>query len=219
MEITDYEKRFVSAYTTEIQGKVDPATGKRGPNWIKPGVLRRMYKVLLNNTQHPGVSGLEDIHLNGQVQISRCSRVFGLTFSGDTHAWRLKISTASGTEFTPRFPNGTYPMVSTLSPGSSWNNTATDMAGPDNLTINAIPTRQVAWTQLPMLIEPNWELDPNESLMFEGLPNSVTAIILEIGIHVWEFPGMIRGMEAPIVDMPARSGGGPAIMPATGKRC
>lgn len=209
LELSEYEKKFVGLYPSENK------PGEVG----KPGVLRRLYKVLLNNTQHAGVSGLEDIHLNGQVQISRSSRVFALTFSGDTHAWRLKISTASGTEFTPRFPAGTYPMVSTLSPGTSWNISATDMAGPDNLTINAIPTRQIAWSQAPMLIEPNWELDPNEALMFEGEAQSVSALILEIGIHIWEFPGMVRGMEGPAQDMPVRMGGGPAIMPATGKRC
>ena len=216
LELSEYEKRFVSAYGTPGV-KADPVK-KTAEVLPKPGVLRRMYKVLLNNTIHASVSGLESIHLNGQVQISRASRVFALTFSGDCHAWRLKISTASGTEFTPRLTGGTYPMVSTLSPGASWNITATNMAQPGNLTINAVPTRQIAWQQMPFLIDPNWELDPNESLLFEGTAMSETALILEIGVHVWEFPGMVRGMEGPDKSSAVpRMGGGPAIV--TGGGC
>lgn len=196
LELTDYEKRFVSAYAG--QGK--------------PGTLRRTYAVTLNNTAQPTIPGLENIHLQGQVQISRASRVFALTFTGDIHAWRLKISTASGTEFTPRFPNGTYPMVCTLSPAASWNLSAF-LDQPDNLTINAIATRQIAWQQLPLIIDPNWELDPNESLMFEGEAQSVDNLILEIAVHVWEFPGMVRGAPGPVNETP-RMGGGPSLPPS-----
>ncbi len=158
LELSEYEKRFVAAYQTKD----------------KPGVLRRTYNVPLNNTAQPTIPGLQNISLQGQVQISRASRVFALTFTGDINAWRLKISTASGTEFTPRFPNGVYPM------------------------------------QLPMIIEPSWELDPNESLIFEGQPIVETALILEISVHVWEFPGMIRGMDKMEPENP-RMGAGPSL--------
>lgn len=212
LELTEYEKRFVAAYSTPAV----PASGRNPAIPGKPGVLRRMYKVLLNNTEHPGVTGLEDIHLTGGVQISRASRVFALTFSGDVHAWRMKMFLASGTEFTPKLQGGTYPMVSTLSPGASWNIASTDMAGPDNLTINAVPTRQIAWQQMPMLIEPNWELDQNETLMFDGEAQSETALVLEIGVHVWEFPGMTRGLEGPEKEQAPQMSGGPVIV---GSRC
>ncbi len=209
LELSDYEKRFVAAYgTPEI--KADPKKGIKGSP-AKAGVLRRIYRVILNNTVHAAVSELQNIHLEGQVQISRASRVFALTFSGDVHAWRLKISTASGTEFTPKLTGGTYPMVSTLSPGASWNFSATNIKQPGNLTINAIATRQIAWQQLPFIIDPNWELDPNESLLFNGEAQDASALILEIGVHVWEFPGMIRGMEGPDQSAIPRSGGGPSF--------
>jgi hypothetical protein len=201
--LTDYEKRFVNAY----------AGGG------KPGVLRRTYVTRLNNTAQAGIPGLENIHLNGQVQISRASRVFALTFSGDIHAWRIKVSTASGTEFTPRMTGGEYPMVCTLSPATSWNfdASADGFQQPDNLTINAIATRQIAWQQLPWIIDPNWELDPNESLLFEGTPQDASALVLEIAVHVWEFPGLIRGMDGPTPGALPRMGGGPSVN--TGKSC
>lgn len=206
LELTDYEKRFVAAYSTPAV----PATKSSPAIPGKPGVLRRLYKVILNNTAHAGVPGYEDIHLTGGVQISRASRVFGLTFSGDVHAWRLKMFLASGTEFTPKLSGGVYPMVSTLSPGASWNLAATTMDQPDNLTINAVATRQIAMQQAPMIIEPNWELDQNETLMFDGEAQSVSALILEIGVHVWEFPGMTRGLEGPEKEEPPRMGAGPS---------
>jgi hypothetical protein len=196
LELTEYEKRFVGAY-------------KSGE---KPGVLRRLYRVLLNNTVQDTIPGLEQIHLIGQVQISRAARAFALTFAGDTNAWRLRISTASGEEYTPKLVS--YPVVSTLSPGSQWNTLATDFSGPSTPAVGEASLQQLARIQLPLIIEPNWELDPNETLIFEGFPLLQTAIMLEIGIHVWEFPGMIRGAEGP--SGPARAGGGPAIQ---GGRC
>jgi len=210
LHLTDYEKRFVAAYSTPAipaskDGKTPAVPGK-------PGVLRRMYKVILNNTAHATVPELQNIHLTGGVQISRASRVFALTFSGDCHAWRLRISLASGTDFTPKFAGGDYPMVSTLSPGASWNLDSTNMAQPGNLTINAVPTRQIAMQQMPMLIDPNWELDQNETLIFEGEAQTDAALILEIGVHVWEFPGMTRGLEGPEKEGPPQMSGGPAIV-------
>jgi hypothetical protein len=41
--------------------------------------------------------------------------------------------------------------------------------------------------RLPLIIEPNWELVPNEVLIFTGIPIVDGQIILEIGVHVWEF--------------------------------
>jgi hypothetical protein len=211
LELTEYEKRFVSTYGTPGV-KADP---KKGIKEVleKPGVLRRTYKVLMNNTQHPTISGMEDIHLNGGIQISRASRVFALTFAGDIHAWRLRISLASGTDFTPRLSGGTYPMVCTLSPASSWNS-ACFLSEPSQVNVSPVPetvSRQIAWQQLPFIIDPNWELDPNETLLFEGEPQNESALILEIAAHVWEFPGMIRGMDGPEKGEKPRMGGGPAL--------
>lgn len=204
LELTEYEKRFVAAYSTPAV----PASGRNPAIPGKPGVLRRMYKVLLNNTEHPGVTGLEDIHLTGGVQISRASRVFALTFSGDINSWRIKMFLASGTEFTPKLQGGTYPMVCTLSPAASWNIAATVANAP---TFNET-FEQFAYMQLPMLVEPNWELDQNETLMFDVEAQTENPIILEVGVHVWEFPGMTRGLEGPEKEHVPQMSGGPVIV-------
>lgn len=218
LELTDYEKRFVSEYkeivpVLDAAGKpvIDPTTGKP-KTWAKPGVLGRRYKTQLNNVANPNVPSLTQVKLDGSIQIARRSRVFGLTFAGDVHAWRLNIYTASGEQFTPRLAGGTFPMVSAMVPGTSWNATATDMSGPSVLTFPAVPDNieagQIANISLPMLIEPNWELVPNETLFFQGVPMVETAIILEIVAHVWEFPGMIVGAAGPDKSQAPRMGGG-----------
>lgn len=212
LELTEYEKRFNSAYGVPAI----PENKAKGINAqpAKPAVLRRMYKVLLNNTVH-SVAGLENIHLSAGIQISRASRIFALTFSGDVHAWRLRISLASGTEFTPKLPGGNYPVVSSLSPGGQWNFAATDIKQP----LNTAGSNQMSFMQLPYIIDPNWELDPNESLLFDGTALTASALILEIGIHAWEFPGLIRGLEGPIPGENARMGAGPAIGTEDKGRC
>lgn len=196
LELSEFEKQFVGAYAS--------------PG--KPGVLRRTYGVTLNNTAQPTIPGLENIKLQGQVQISRASRVFALTFTGDINSWRLKISTASGTEFTPRFPNGTYPMVCSLSPAASWN-IAAFLTAPAVVNAGVAGTEQISWMQLPLIIDPNWELDPNESLIFEGTveAGAPTNCILEIATHVWEFPGMVRAEDAKPTKENPRMGAGPAL--------
>lgn len=122
LELTDYEKQFVAAY------KIPPTP--ENPNG-KPGVMRRTYKCLLNSQVNVNVPGFERVHLSGSIQIARRSRVFGLTFSGDVHAWRLNIQNASGEQFTPKAPgiDGVLdPRVSAMVPGTSWNGGAGAMA-------------------------------------------------------------------------------------------
>jgi hypothetical protein len=176
IELTDYEKRFVSLYKTKD----------------RPGVMRRTYKVLLNNTINSTVPGLEVVHNEGAIQIARRSRVFGLTFGGDTNIWRLNISTASGEVFTPKFAGGADPVVNSLTAGSMWNIYATDLNSPSDVPGGEGSSKQMAFSIMPMLIEPNWELSPNEQLIFRGISETDNSI-LEIGVHAWEFPGMVMG--------------------------
>lgn len=145
----------------------------------KPGVLRRAYSVLLNNVANATLPGQESIHLSAAVQIARRARVFGLTFATDLTRWRLNISTQSGETFTPTLIGQSLPLVSTLAPG---------------------------FGTLPMIIEPNWDLLPNQQLIFTGTPLDVTAIVLNVTIHVWEFPNMVPG--APIPGAPGAQSGG-----------
>ncbi len=224
LELTEYERRFVGLYKAEVPilgPDKKPLLDKQGKPRMRelPGVLRRVYKILLNNQVNASVPGLEAIHLTGQVKISRRSRVFGLTFAGDTNLWRLNIETATGERMTPQLPGADgAPVVSAMCPGTSWNALASaDMAGPTLLTFDgAVTARQMAYNSLPLIVEPNWELLPNESLIFTGAPipaGLADAVILEIAVHIWEFPGMVQGAAGP--GGAARFAGGPS----TGRNC
>lgn len=195
LELTDYEKRFVSWYKTDKL----------------PGVLRRSYKVLFNNVINTLVPGFEQPHTEGSVQIARRTRIFGLSFSGDVHQWRLNIATSAGEQYTPRLPGGFDPRVTALAPGVAWNSGASDMAAPMEVAspiagFNGL--NQTAFAMHPLIVEPNWEMLPNESLLFTGTPLNVEAIILEIAVHVWEFPGMVIGAKEPDPTRAARFGQG-----------
>lgn len=191
LELTEYEKRFVRVYK---DGKY-------------PGVLRRAYEVFFNSKADSTNPGLENIRLTGQVQIARRTRVFGLTFAGNLGSYRLNIKTASGELMTP-VPQGADgpPIVSSLIAGSAWN--AMSAYG-DQVIVSGLQTpggRVVSsfdgsFAAGPLILDPNWELAPNETLMFEGTPiaNQVTTEfvmaqpaqkLLAITVHVWEFPGM-----------------------------
>lgn len=221
LELTDYEKRFCGIYESKVQ-QIGPdgkplfeKDGKTPKMWVRPGVKRRTYKVLLNNQANAAVPGLEAVHLTGSVKISRRARVYGLTFAGDTNYWQLQIQTATGEQMTPLLPGGVYPVVSSMVPGTSWDQQASaDMAGPSVVTFDVgVLASQLAMNTLPLIIEPNWELLPNETLMFTGVPIPAalaSAIILEVAVHIWEFPGMVTGAAGPGSD-PARSGAGPSI--------
>src|SRR5258705_13747142 len=89
LELSDYERKFVRIYK---DGKY-------------PGVLRRTYKVVLNSPAQ-AAKNLPVEQLTGQIQIARRSRVFALTFSGNTDSWRLGITNASGTNYTVTDPRG-----------------------------------------------------------------------------------------------------------------
>jgi hypothetical protein len=184
LELTDYEKRFVRVYK---DGKY-------------PGVLRRAYEMTFNTVADPLTPGLESIKLSGRIQIARRSRVFGLSFAGNLGTWRLQIETASGEQMTPKGISDGYPIVSSMIAGSSWNGLAAIGAEPMVNDSNGVSHFIGSFTQGPLLIDPNWELSPNETLIFNGFPIDVinvepTAVgpaqsLLSVVAHVWEFPGM-----------------------------
>lgn len=202
LHLTSYEQKFVRIYKTAKF----------------PGVLRRTYKVsLFQRGDADDIPSYDrpDTVLSGQVQISRRSRVFGLTFMGNTDSWRLQITNASGTLYTVRDPRQQQdPVVSSLVPGSRFNAislggaaTPLNAAAPPvtpGIGPNDITNRQFAPIQqpAPLIIDPNWVLLPNETLIFNGTALQVNYqgvdpdeeltpdLALTIGIHVWEFPGM-----------------------------
>jgi hypothetical protein len=168
LELTDWERRYVRPYSQEV-------TLQDGRRVRLPGVLRRVYPRTISNiplTAPPAA----------QVQIARRSRVFGLTFSGDMSYTRLQITNATGTQFTmPDQRLGVFPYVTALLGGTPL--MAGSILGPSS----ALPVSQAA----PWLIDPNWVLQPNETLIFNGMWATTESVrVLNIGVHVWEFPGM-----------------------------
>lgn len=193
LELTDFERQFVRVYKTAD----------------KPGVLRRTYKVTINSPEQP-TKNLPTAKLSGQIQIARRSRVFGLTFSGNIERFRLQITNASGTLYTLKTPRTQRdPLVTTLIASSAYN---ADSLGGLTPPLDGTGLSQgvgpyfdndglFAMEQpFPLLIDPNWLLMPNETLIFNGTPVPVSLevddetvnpfLVLNIAIHVWEFPGM-----------------------------
>ena len=174
IDLTDYERKFVRTYKTDKY----------------PGVLKRVYQADLYTA-----IGQEPLYTtprySTQIQIARRSRVFCLLFTGDIHAWELEITNASGTLYTMRdVINNAPPVVSSMIPGTYYNRRAQIGEPP------AVDNTQLQQTSYPLLIEPNWVLLPNETLIFNGALTGAAegeedeAYLLSIGIHVWEFPKM-----------------------------
>jgi hypothetical protein len=174
VDLTDYERNFVRTYKTDKY----------------PGVLKRIYQAQVYTAvnQEPlfTVARFSD-----QVQISRRSRIFGLTFVGDIDSWELEITNASGTLYTLHDNiNNAPPVVSSMVPGTFYNRRANIGQVP------AVNNTQIQMTSFPLLIEPNWVLLPNETLIFNAALTGAAAgeedeaYFLGIGIHVWEFPKM-----------------------------
>lgn len=193
LELTDYERKFVRIYKTKDY----------------PGVLNRRYKITLNSQPNPKAN-LPQIQLAGQIQIARRSRIYALTFAGNTDRWRLNIANASGTNYTQKSPRGQLdPVVTSMVPGNLHNGLSLGgqvlpiTLGTPGFGIgpNFEGDGQVfTGTQpYPLLLDPNWTLMPNETLIFTGTPIDVSIagevpiippLVLNIGIHVWEFPLM-----------------------------
>jgi hypothetical protein len=172
LDLTDYERLYVRPYKTNKY----------------PGVLKRVYRVRLNNLAIEGTPFTAP-QLIDNIQISRRSRIFGLMFWGDMASWRLLIRNASGETYTSFEPNtGLPPLVSAMVPGSLYN--AQARIGEPPVGTNTQNQMQFG----PLVIEPNWDLLPNQTLSFEGqlaagLDPATDQRFLSIGVHVWEFPG------------------------------
>jgi hypothetical protein len=181
LDLTDAEREFVRYYADET----------------KPGVLRRTYKVLLANAAIAAAQITQPQTIQN-VQISRRARVFGLTFAGDVSMWYLDVQSASGRRLTPPNPlaaqltppNPPGCLVSSMFPGTPWD---------VNAQVGAFPGAAVLgidqWQSGPLILEPNFVLVPNETLIFTGTPVPPAfapdaVLALEIGVHVWEFPDM-----------------------------
>jgi len=164
------------------------------PDLLQRNVLYRAYagEIVLDMTNK------EDTET---IQISRRSRVFALTASGDVHNIEVQIFDSAGEQYTM----GYIPMANLLC------GTAADERG--WLMYNAgpvpgiTPGTTMGFTTLndsiaPHIFEPNIVLDPNQTLSFRGrtmrsleqLPSPPNTLgingmaLLSFTAHVWEFP-------------------------------
>jgi len=193
LELTDYEQKFVRYYK---QPKLDAQGRVTNETW--PGVLKRVYKAQLYNQNIPTIARFNNGPVfEERVLISRRSRVFGFTFSGDTANWFLEIETASGEKFT-----NAPCLVSAMQAGSYYNananiGTPTLIADPFGAGSGIVDLFFGGSESFGIMVEPNYQLLPNEALIFRGTlaeaiadRDSIPFTQLTIGIHVWEFPGM-----------------------------
>ncbi len=172
LELTDYERKFVSYYK-HFDNKTKT---------MKPGVLKRVYQCVLNDTAVTTSADFATVHTSGQLQIARRSRIHKLMFMGDLSAWKINIHTATGEQYT----NG-MTMVSAMVPGALYN-AAANIGNP---VVTASGLGNYPFAIGGVAIDPNWELLPNQTLVFDGeLISGQSTRFLKIGIHVWEFPGM-----------------------------
>lgn len=182
LELTDFERKFVRPYKTGDY----------------PPVLRRTYnRTISNNNNLAARPGLQP---SQQVQISRRTRVFGITFAGGLSSTRLQITNASGTLYNvPDARTAKYPYVSSIVPGTPYlDNSSVGMLQPP--TSQGMNEGTLVQDNIVMsgesgilILDPNWVLVPNETLIFNGNWDDLSAevdVLLEITIHVWEFPGM-----------------------------
>jgi hypothetical protein len=184
-ELTEYEKKFVRLYRTP---KLDAQGRPTGEYW--PGILRRSYQIQLYSQNVPEVDRLNQGPVfTDQLIISRFARVFALTFQGDPYSWLLDIRTASGERYTNDFC-----LVSAMCGGTNYNANGALIGEP--LSEQGSAAQGSAASSLGVLIDPNWQLVPNENLIFEGrlaatLDPAVDRRVLSVGVHVWEFPNMM----------------------------
>ena len=202
-ELTEYEKKYVRLYREPMLDANGGQVTRNGEPQFWPGVLRRMYKVALNNVAIPDVNPYTDgPHFSQQYLATRRTRVFGLTFFGDVASWYLNIKSLSGETYT-KDPC----LVSSMQAGTPFDADAAigEQPGfPPTSVTNSI-IRSVA--EYGIMLDPNWILDQNDGLVFEGTLAAGAKIgpydvedpvglspyrILVIGIHVWEFPNMGR---------------------------
>lgn len=208
LDLTDYERQFVRPYKCVENQKV------------YEGVLPRIYHRRLSSQAVP-TQNIPNISTVAQIQISRRARIFALAFAGNTDRWGINIATSAGTQYTQKLPRSNRdPIVSSIYPGTlqnvfsnngdsatAWPRSEGTYIGPAIFQDSEMlfPLNQ----PFPELIEPNWLIQPNETVIFTGTPYEVEVsqqaaegetftppVILHIFVYVWEFPGMTSAAQS-----------------------
>lgn len=150
-------------------------------------VLRRFYPGEINIT--PTIRQDQET-----FQISRRSRVFGFTASGDLNMIEIQITDITGEQFTTDY----IPLVVLLG-GAIADPRSVEyfqpgffVAPPSNeLGTNLLNFPPISYC--PHIFEPNIVLAPNQTLSIQGRPidpEMAGPLHVEMCLHVWEFPGM-----------------------------
>lgn len=150
------------------------------PNSPKQRVLRRIYYNELNITPALRLDAV-------QFQISRRSRVFGITAAGDIEQFMIELIDSTGEQYTA----GPVHLTNLL---LGYN---PDPMAFDGISYPGIPPNVVIATATdmgPFIQEPNIVLSPNQTLNINvtsaNPTNIVSSFRIGLCLHVYEFPGM-----------------------------
>jgi hypothetical protein len=157
------------------------------PKSNKHIVLRRFYPGEINIT--PTIRQDQET-----FQISRRTRVFGLTASGDINLIEIQITDITGEQFTTDF----IPIMNLLGGSIADPRAMEDFQAPPvgsppsgGLFTGVTPIGPISYA--PHIFEPCIVLAPNQTLSIQGRaidPTMTGPLHVEMCLHVWEFPGM-----------------------------
>jgi hypothetical protein len=190
VDLTEYERLFVRTYKTKA--KIN------GKDVVLPGVLKRTYtRTLINIADNEFYLAPK---FEESVKISRRARVFAIVFGGDVAAWSIRLQNSAGTLYTINTsPNSDNRMlVASMVAGSNYNFFSQVGVPPLNQPAPVLNFQEGSQS-FPMPIEPNWDLQQNDTFIINGLchyPSTgegAVRSILTMTLHVWEFPGMEAG--------------------------
>lgn len=145
-------------------------------------VIRRLYYGFLNTS--PTIRQDQET-----FQISRRSRLFGLTASGDIELMEVQIIDITGEQFTTDF----IPLTNLLG------GTNTDPRGNELFNFTPPPYITTGFVIAnpgyfsPLIFEPNIVLMPNQTISILGRPidpEITQPLHVSLNFHVVEFPGM-----------------------------
>lgn len=150
-----------------------------GPQDGRPGVLRRTYPIQLSYSNFSGETNKTTVSF---IPSGRRTRLFALTFSGDVEWWIINVATQSSERLIDTTQVSALLNLSQVAGAQAravFQDSATSLQRPNNG---------------PLVFDPNYLLIGSQSIIFTGFvdtdkltaPNSRS--VLNIGIHVWEFP-------------------------------
>lgn len=159
----------------------------------KPGVLRRCQQVTLVFSTFPGEENVQSVKF---ASSGRRTRVFALTFSGDTFWWGIRLTADAGETFiTPTSGPGaaTFARIRALQGIAPMSET---VGGGESNLDGTVTNQQVAE---PLIFDPNIVLEGTQEIRVDGevfgdpLAGTESGrTLIHVGFHYWEFPDYPR---------------------------